>query len=96
MVITCEPNPAYPKHQVRISVIDSGGGLTPAQIANLFQPLERVGTRVEYIEGLGSGLLLSERLVAFLHGQIGVDTPTGARLPILVTLPLVVLSEKDT
>ena len=96
VVITCEPNPADPVHQARISVTDSGGGLTPVQITKLFQPFERVDTRVEHIEGSGIGLVLTKRLVELLNGQIGVDSTPGQGCRFWVTLPLVVLSEKDT
>jgi PAS domain S-box-containing protein len=96
VVITCEPNPADPQCQARISVTDTGGGLTLVQIAKLFQPFERVDTRVEHIEGSGIGLVLTKRLVELLNGQIGVDSPPGQGCSFWVTLPLVVLSEKDT
>lgn len=63
---------------VRIGVTDSGPGLSPESIAELFQPfhrLERDGQANS--EGTGLGLALSARLMDEMDGRIGVESTPG-------------------
>ena len=63
--------------RVRISVQDSGSGLSAPQMAKLFQPFERVGQEAGVIEGTGIGLALSKELVELMGGRIGVHSTPG-------------------
>ena len=63
--------------RVRISVQDSGQGLSSAQLAQLFQPFERLGQEAGVIEGTGIGLALSKQLVELMGGRIGVHSTPG-------------------
>eukprot|EP00027_Filamoeba_sp_ATCC50430_P007011 CAMPEP_0168559934 /NCGR_PEP_ID=MMETSP0413-20121227/10789_1 /TAXON_ID=136452 /ORGANISM="Filamoeba nolandi, Strain NC-AS-23-1" /LENGTH=534 /DNA_ID=CAMNT_0008591197 /DNA_START=206 /DNA_END=1807 /DNA_ORIENTATION=- len=58
-----------------ISVEDSGIGMTPEEVAQLFQPFARVAA-AEY-EGSGLGLLISKRFVERMGGQISVTSQKG-------------------
>jgi len=62
---------------VRINVRDTGGGLTPDQIAQLFQPFNRLGQKSDVIEGTGIGLVVCKRLVELMGGGIGVESAPG-------------------
>jgi signal transduction histidine kinase/CheY-like chemotaxis protein len=62
---------------VRISVRDTGPGLMPAQLAQLFQPFNRLGQESGTEEGTGIGLVVTQRLVHLMGGQIGVDSTPG-------------------
>jgi signal transduction histidine kinase/ActR/RegA family two-component response regulator len=59
---------------VRISVQDTGPGLGPEQVRNLFQPFNRLGREIDGIEGSGIGLALTKRLVELMGGTIGVQS----------------------
>ena len=63
--------------RMRISVEDSGAGLTPDQLDQLFQPFERLGQESGVIEGTGIGLVVSKRLVETMGGQIGARSTVG-------------------
>ena len=63
--------------RIRISVEDSGCGLSSEQLAHIFQPFERLGQEAGVIEGTGIGLALSKRLVELMGGRIGVDSVVG-------------------
>ncbi len=63
--------------RVRISVHDSGPGLTPEQIAQLFQPFNRLGQESGSQEGTGIGLVVCKRLVELMGGEIGVESTVG-------------------
>jgi signal transduction histidine kinase/AmiR/NasT family two-component response regulator len=66
-----------PPGAIRISVRDSGAGLAPEQIAQLFQPFNRLGKETSAEEGTGIGLVVTKRLVELMGGIIGVDSTVG-------------------
>jgi PAS domain S-box-containing protein len=59
---------------VRISVHDDGIGLSPDNIAQLFQPFNRLGRERAAVEGTGIGLVITKRLVEMMGGTIGVES----------------------
>ena len=69
---------ATPGPRVRVSVEDTGPGLSAAQIAQLFQPFSRLGEEAGTESGTGIGLVISKRLVEMMGGTIGVDSTPGA------------------
>ena len=62
---------------IRISVRDTGAGLTPKQLAQLFQPFNRLGKEAGAEEGTGIGLVVTKRLVELMGGAIGADSAVG-------------------
>ena len=66
-----------PPNSMRISVRDTGAGLTAAQLAQLFQPFNRLGKEAGAEEGTGIGLVVTKRLVEMMGGAIGVDSTVG-------------------
>jgi len=63
-------------NSIRISVRDTGDGLAPEHLAQLFEPFNRLGqTGAE--EGTGIGLVVCKRLIELMGGQIGVESKVG-------------------
>lgn len=67
-----------PGGRLRISVRDTGEGLTSQQMAQLFQPFNRLGQETGAEQGTGIGLMVSRRLVELMGGEIGVTSTVGA------------------
>ncbi|HVC11403.1 MAG TPA: PAS domain-containing sensor histidine kinase, partial [Burkholderiales bacterium] len=65
VVVECTP---CPQDAIRIGVRDSGPGLAPAQLAQLFQPFNRLGREAGAEEGTGIGLVVTKRLVELMGG----------------------------
>jgi PAS domain S-box-containing protein len=63
--------------RVRISVRDTGVGLSEAQLAQLFQPFNRLGQEGSTEEGTGIGLVVTRRLVELMGGTLGVHSAMG-------------------
>ena len=84
VAVTCDPGT---DGAVRMSVRDSGPGLSAEQQQTLFVPFERLGAEKGEIEGLGLGLALSKRLVQAMGGTIGVESDTGHGSTFWVELP---------
>ena len=59
---------------VRISVSDSGIGITPENLGQLFQPFERIGAEMTSIEGTGLGLTVVKSLVESMGGSVGAES----------------------
>src|SRR3984893_13736303 len=68
---------ARPPGRIRICVKDSGDGLTPDKLAQLFQPFNRLGQEANVEEGTGIGLVVCKRLVELMGGVIGVESAVG-------------------
>jgi len=62
---------------IRISVRDTGNGLAPQQLAQLFQPFNRLGQETGGVEGTGIGLVVCKRLIECMEGAIGVASTVG-------------------
>jgi PAS domain S-box-containing protein len=63
--------------RIRVSVKDSGAGLPPDMLMQLFQPFNRLGQERSAEEGTGIGLVMSKRLVELMGGEIGVESTVG-------------------
>jgi signal transduction histidine kinase/CheY-like chemotaxis protein len=76
--------------RLRISVQDTGQGMTPSQLAHLFEPFNRLGQEGSREVGTGIGLVMCKRLVELMGGQIGVDSTAGQGSIVWVYLPLAI------
>jgi PAS domain S-box-containing protein len=63
--------------RIRICVKDTGEGLPPDKLAQLFQPFNRLGKETGIEEGTGIGLMVSKQLVELMKGRIGVESTVG-------------------
>ena len=63
--------------RIRISVKDTGAGLPPEKLAQLFQPFNRLGQETGAEEGTGIGLVVTKQLVELMGGTIGVESTVG-------------------
>jgi len=68
---------ASPQGRTRVSVRDTGVGLSPEKLAQLFQPFNRLGQEASAEEGTGIGLVVTKRLVELMGGAIGVSSTVG-------------------
>lgn len=62
---------------VRISVTDTGAGLSGEQMEQLFQPFNRLGQEDGAEEGTGIGLVVTKQLTELMGGAIGVESQVG-------------------
>jgi PAS domain S-box-containing protein len=72
---------------VELAVRDTGVGIPPDKLAQLFQEFSRVEGSGPRVEGAGLGLVVSRRLVQLMGGEIRVDSEPGQGSVFTVTLP---------
>ena len=70
---------------MKISVSDTGAGLTEEQVNGLFQPFQRHGHKKE---GLGLGLYITQNIVELMGGEIGVESVAGKGCTFWFEIPL--------
>ena len=64
--------------KVQLRIEDSGVGMTPSQLDQLFQPFNRVGAEKTQIEGTGLGLVIARELTQGMGGTISVTSTPNA------------------
>jgi PAS domain S-box-containing protein len=85
--VTVEATAAELK-RLRISVTDTGEGLAPDKLAQLFQPFNRLGQEAGAIAGTGIGLVVTKRLTELMNGILGVESVVGTGSTFWCELPL--------
>jgi protein-histidine pros-kinase len=73
---------------MRIAVTDTGKGMTPAQMEQLFTPFERLGAEDGATAGTGLGLVVTKGLVEAMGGRIAVTSELEAGTTFAIELPL--------
>lgn len=74
---------------VELRVTDSGLGLSPDQMKDLFQPFNRLGRDRSSIEGTGIGLVISQRLAEWMGGSLRAKSIMGQGSSFTLALPQV-------
>ena len=73
------------KEKVRVSVSDTGNGLTKEQCDSLFVPFKRYDNKRE---GIGLGLYITRNIIKLMQGEIGVKSEPGKGSTFWFEIPL--------
>ncbi|MDQ7849896.1 MAG: PAS domain S-box protein [Armatimonadota bacterium] len=85
VTVSCEPS----RHGwLRLSVRDTGRGIPPEKLDQVFVPFARLGAEQTGVEGTGIGLALSKGLVEVMGGEMGVESVVAKGSTFWVELPL--------
>lgn len=71
----------------RVSIKDTGEGMTEESMGKLFIRFQRLGKANE-VEGLGIGLVISKELIELMQGRIGIESTVGEGSTFWFELPL--------
>jgi signal transduction histidine kinase len=72
---------------VRVQVIDTGVGISQAQLPTLGEPFNRLDHRHSAIEGTGIGLAVTRGLIQLMSGRLDVESTLGEGSTFSVFLP---------
>jgi signal transduction histidine kinase/DNA-binding NarL/FixJ family response regulator len=67
----------YHNYKIRFQVEDTGVGMAPEQLPEIFLPFHQVGENNRKVEGTGLGLSISRKLVQMMGGDIQVQSTLG-------------------
>ena len=73
--------------RVEIAVTDTGLGLTEQQLAELFQPFNRLGREHSAQQGTGIGLVISQRLAELMGGTLRARSVVDQGSSFILSLP---------
>jgi signal transduction histidine kinase len=73
--------------RIELQIVDTGLGMSEAQLERIFRPFERLGVEGSGIPGTGLGLALSRQLVESMGGEIRVASARGRGTTFTVALP---------
>jgi signal transduction histidine kinase/DNA-binding response OmpR family regulator len=65
------------RYRIGFQVRDSGVGIPPHELENIFEPFHRVTSAGSVVEGTGLGLTITRRLVAAMGGRLEVESRVG-------------------
>ena len=75
--------------RLRISIRDTGIGMSPEEMSRLFKPFQQVDSSItRRFGGTGLGLALSQRLIAMMNGLITVESRKGQGSTFTVEMPV--------
>ena len=70
-----------------LAVTDTGIGIPPDKLNEIFQPFHRLHAGDSHVEGTGIGLNISQRLIEMMGGTIGVNSTAGVGSTFWIELP---------
>ncbi|OYT93451.1 MAG: hypothetical protein CFE43_04225 [Burkholderiales bacterium PBB3] len=76
-----------PEGLLCIAVSDTGAGIAPERLGDLFQPFNRLGADTGTVEGTGIGLTITRRLVELMGGTVEVHSTVGVGTTFSIVLP---------
>ena len=78
MLSAARENESEKEMTVRITIRDTGMGISPEALPRLFSPFSQAdGSNSRAHGGTGLGLAIAKELVEMMHGQIGVESTLG-------------------
>ena len=75
------------KEFIRISISDTGIGISADDIPKIFTPFERIGVEKYGIEGTGLGLAVVKKLIDAMDGFIGMESAMGEGSTFWIDIP---------
>ena len=72
---------------IGLTVEDTGLGMSPEQLSQLFQPFNRLGRERVAPDGAGIGLVISQHLAQLMEGQLDVRSEEDKGSTFTLTLP---------
>ncbi|MDH5656431.1 MAG: response regulator, partial [Spirochaetia bacterium] len=72
---------------IKVDVKDTGAGMTPEQLSQLFTAFNRLGKERTGIEGTGIGLIITKNLIEMMAGSIGVESKFGEGSTFWIKIP---------
>jgi PAS domain S-box-containing protein len=67
----------YANGKIRFQIEDTGTGIAPEDLEDIFKPFKQVGDNTYKVEGTGLGLPITKRLIEMMGGELHVKSILG-------------------
>ena len=84
-----------PVRELNFSVVDTGQGIDPLEIEDIFKPFVQTSRGQKFREGTGLGLSISRHFVELLGGELTVSSCLGVGSTFSFSIPLTVAKSLD-
>lgn len=75
VTLTVDAQPSRSQHyKIRFAIADTGVGIDPDKLEDIFQPFQQVGDRARRYSGTGLGLPICQKIVEMMGGQLYVES----------------------
>jgi len=82
------------KHTVKLKFIDTGPGIPPDKLKDIFEPFNRLEADKTAVEGTGIGLSICEKLMEMMDGNLKVESTVGVGSEFSIEMQIGKPSEK--
>ena len=88
-------NPSHSGGNIHFDVEDTGIGIGPQHLEEIFLPFQQVNDPRNRVEGTGLGLAITKKLISLMGGNLQVKSTPGQGSIFWFTLPLPTLRERS-
>ena len=74
LTVSTQPCESSHKYKVHFAIADTGVGIDPDKLDDIFLPFQQVGDRARRYSGTGLGLPICQKLVEMMGGQLHVES----------------------
>lgn len=74
--------------KIQFKIKDTGIGIAPEEIDDIFKPFQQVGDSQAHTEGAGLGLAITQNLIKLLNADLQVNSVLGQGTEFCATIPL--------
>ena len=83
-------------HRIRFAITDTGVGIDPDKLEDIFLPFQQVGDRARHYSGTGLGLPICQKIVEMMGGKLQVESKVNQGSTFAFAVELIEVTNLNT